>query len=314
MLVDSLPSVRRMLAMNDSVPVEVLYRLAGDPDISVRQGLFVNPKVTLDVLERLIPADEQNVSNDSYTVGLRTKIIRCLYEEHVDGEQVFGSPSLKALLFSEDLSSDILDFIIKHRVFLLADAALAGRNDIPSWLVEEYLDSAVVNVVAKVSKNPHLTEEQVVRFFKRINSFGDKSWMIKSYFMRNPLLPEDLMVEYALTEPTHVRVLLDNPSITSHVLDVVAANHSKDVLCLLVTKPQVSDELLYRLWSDEEFKPQVEKHYSRKWADPEEDYVYRVGRLNRFADFLRGKAGGVTDGMPNAWVFKMFGFTVADWN
>lgn len=318
LLSDPLPSVRRMLAMNDAVPVEVLYRLTEDPELSVRQGLFVNPKVTVDILAKLIPtADVVVTENHSYYVGLRMKLIRCLYEKHyeqhsLEGEP-YGAPSLKVLLSLDDVDPEIIDFIIKHRVFLLAHAALASREDIPSWLLDECLHSDDVTVVVKAARNPSLSEGQIREFFQRINSFGEKSWMVKSHFIRNPLLPEDLMMEYALTESTHAQILLGNPNVTSRVLDVVAENQSRDVLHMLATNPRVSDELLFRLWSDEELKRAVEGHYSTQWKDEEEDYNSRLPRLRKFAEFLRVKAAGAADGMPDAWVFKMFGFNVADW-
>lgn len=318
LLSDPLPSVRRMLAMNDNVPIEVLYRLAEDSELSVREGLFVNPKVTVGVLEKLIPAPGVEFpDNHSYYVGLRMKLIRRLYEQHYEqrssGGEPYGAPSLKVLLSLDDVDPEIIDFIIKYRGFLLAHAALAAREDIPNWLLDECLRSDDVTVVVKAARNPRLTDKQVREFFTRINSFGDKSWMVKSHFIRNPSLPEDLMMEYALTESTHVQILLSNPNVTSRVLDVIAENQPKDILYMIATNPRVSDELLFRLWSDEELKRAVEGHYSMRWKDEEEDYDFRLSRLRKFAEFLRVKSGGAADGMPDAWVFKMFGFNVVDW-
>lgn len=55
------PDMRRWVAHNKTVPIEILAVLARDPDSHVRLMVAMKRKLTLDILERLADDDDESV-------------------------------------------------------------------------------------------------------------------------------------------------------------------------------------------------------------------------------------------------------------
>lgn len=60
-LVESYPEMRRWVAHNKTVPVEILAVLVGDPDPEVRWAVALKRKLTLEMFEKLSNDEEESV-------------------------------------------------------------------------------------------------------------------------------------------------------------------------------------------------------------------------------------------------------------
>lgn len=223
MLAASLPvNYMHVVASNPNTPADVLLDMSRGDNVYTLRGLVYNPNLSTEMIENIL-----NYSNpaDILTIDM------LLNKPNITSEQVLkifkmggvlSDRALKHPKLPMDVLLDMLDKPISWRtrqVYL--------NPNVPIETLTRFMDSSENDAYkAEMLQNPSMPAYILHRWFDT----GDRDTAFLVFLLRNPNLPEDLMLKIAKKAPADTRAdLAANPGVTDAILQMLTKDRAAKV-------------------------------------------------------------------------------------
>jgi hypothetical protein len=233
MLAGALPSnYMNVVPKNQNTPADVLLDMSRGDNIYALRGLVFNPNLTTEMIENIL-----NYRDPSEITHLEM----LLNNPNITSEQVVK-------MFN--MGGSVVDYAIKHPK-LPMDILLDMLDKPPSWTtMRAYLNPNVPletltsfmegpdydDWKAVMLQNPSIPAHILHQWFDT----GDRESGFMHYLLKNPNLPEDLMMKIAKKAPADARAdLAANPGVTDAILQMLTKDRAakvRDVANIMLTR------------------------------------------------------------------------------
>ncbi len=223
MLAGALPSnYMNVVAKHPNTPADVLLDMSQSDNIYALRGLVFNPNLTTEMIENIL-----NYRDPSQITTLEM----LLDNPNITSEQVVkmfnmggqvGDYALKHPKLPMDFLLDMLDKPLSwttRRAYL--------NPNVPLETLTRFMEGPDHDAwKAEMLQNPSMPAHILHQWFDT----GDKASGFMHYLLRNPNLPEDLMMKIAKKGPAEARAdLSGNPGVTDAILQMLAKDRAARV-------------------------------------------------------------------------------------
>lgn len=210
------------IAQNPNTPVDVLLDMSRGNNIYAFNTLVFNPSLTAEIIENIL-----NYKN----IGQITSPHMLLNNPNITTAQVIkifniGGSATEYALKHPKLPMDILLDSLDAPITFNSRTAYLNPNVPPEILVRIMDDPTHKSWQAELLQNPSMP----AHILRRWVEFEKKDTGFMFYVLKNPNLPEDLMMKIAKKAPVDDRMtLVRNPGVTDAVLQVLAKDRAASV-------------------------------------------------------------------------------------
>jgi len=233
MLTGSLPAnYMHVVASNPNTPADVLLDMSRGDNVYSLRGLVYNPNLSTEMIDNIL-----NYRNPSEI----PTIDMLLDKPNITSEQVLKIFKMGGVLSDRALKNPklpmdvLLDMLDKPIVWRTRQAYL--NPNVPIETLTRFMDSPENDAYkAEMLQNPSMPAHILHRWFDT----GDRDTAFLVFLLRNPNLPEDLMLKIAKKAPADYRAdLAAHPRVTDAILQMLTKDRAakvRDVANIMLTR------------------------------------------------------------------------------
>ena len=258
--------VRKTVARNPKIPLEVLKELAKDKSPDVRTAVAENPSIPVEVFKALAKDKSEKVritvarSQNTPTKGLkiymkykREDIRKVVAINRSMLEEVFGALAKDkgekvriAVAENPYTPEDVLEGLAKDKSEKVRIAA-AEHPYTPEDVLEVLAKDKSEKIRIAIARNSYISEKVFDELVK------DESERVRIAVAEHPYTPEKVFDELVKDDDPNVRIVVaENPNTSEDVLEGLATDDDPNVRIAVAENPNASEDVLEGLATDDD--------------------------------------------------------------